>query len=91
MKIRDERERTKKYKDRKTQRNGTSYSENVRAKWFCYTLKLGFVQLMRKASLIFKLNLELSLSITLRERELYKSKHVMVEFRCLKYATYYPF
>ena len=37
-----------------------------------------------KASLIFKLNLELALSIILKERELYESKHVMVECRCLK-------
>ena len=91
MKIRDERERQKKYKDRKTLRNGTSYSENVRAKWFCYTFKLGFVQLMRKASLIFKLNLELPLSIILRERELYESKHVMVEFRFLKICNLLSF
>ena len=33
-------------------------------------VKLGFVQLIRKASLIFKSNLELALSITLKEREL---------------------
>ena len=28
----------------------TSYSESVRAKWFCYAFKLGFLQLIRKAS-----------------------------------------
>ena len=35
-----------------------SYSESVRTKWFCYAFKLGFIQLIRKASLIFKSNLE---------------------------------
>ena len=46
--------------------------------------KLGFAQLICKASLIFNLNLELALSIILKERELYESKHVAVECRCLK-------
>ena len=82
MKIIDERER-KKNKDRKTQRSGASYSESVRAKWFCCAFKLGFVQLICKASLIFKLNLELALSIILKERELYEPKHVVVDSRCL--------
>ena len=44
MKIIDERERQKN-KDRKTQRSGASYSESVRAKWFCCAFKLRFVQL----------------------------------------------
>ena len=35
-------------------------------------------------SLIFKSNLELALSIILKQRELYESKHVVVERRCLK-------
>ena len=48
-----------------------SYSERVRAKLFCSTFKLGFPQLICKASLIFKSNLELALSITLKQRELY--------------------
>ena len=38
--------------------SGASYSENVRAKWFCCAFKLGFVQVICKASLIFKSNLE---------------------------------
>ena len=76
--------RKAKNKDRKMQRSGASYSEIVRAKWFCCAFKLGFVQLICKASLIFKSNLELALSIILKERELYESKHVMVECRCLK-------
>ena len=31
-----------------------SYSENVIAKWFCCAFKLGFLQLLCKASLMFK-------------------------------------
>ena len=73
-----------KNKDRKMQRSGARYSESVRAKWFCCALKLGFVQSICKASLIFMSNLELALSIVLKERELHESKHVVVECRCLK-------
>ena len=83
MEIIDERERQKN-KDRKKERSGANYSESVRAKWFCCAFKLGFVQLICKVSLIFKSNLELALSIILKERELYESKHVVVECRCLK-------
>ena len=61
-----------------------SYSKMVRAKWFCCAFKLGFLQLICKASLIFKSNLELALSIILKERELNDSKYVAVECRCLK-------
>ena len=57
MEIIDKRERQKN-KDRKEQRSGASCSESVTAKWFCCTFKLGFVQLICKASLIFKSNLE---------------------------------
>ena len=39
-------EKGEKNKDRKTQRSGASYSESVRAKWFCYTFKLGFAELI---------------------------------------------
>ena len=45
-------EKGKKNKDRKTQRGGISYSESMRAKWFCCAFKLGFIQLICKASLI---------------------------------------
>ena len=80
MKTIDERgkERTTKEKQTKTERRkeNRSYSERVRAKWFCCAFKLGFLQLIRKASLIFKLNLELALSIILKQIELYESKHV---------------
>ena len=49
-----------------------------------YNNKLGFLQLICRASLIFKSNFELALSIFLKGRELYESKHVLVESRCLK-------
>ena len=61
-----------------------SYSERVRAKSFCCAFKLGFLQLICTASLIFKSNLQLALSIILKEKELHESKHVAVECRCLK-------
>ena len=61
-----------------------SYSERVRAKQFSSAFKLGFLQLICKTSLNFKSNLELNLSITLKEKELYESKHFVVESRCLK-------
>ena len=52
----------------KTEKNkgDKSYSERVRAKWLCCAFKLGFHQLISKASLIFKPNLELALSIILK-------------------------
>ena len=40
-----------------------TYSERVRAKRFCCAFKLGFLQLICKASLTCKSNLELALSI----------------------------
>ena len=73
----------RKKKRRKRTRGDKSYSERVRAKWFCCAFKLGLLQLICKASLIFKSNLELALSIILKQRELYESKHVAVECRCL--------
>ena len=90
MKIIDERERQKN-KDRKKQRSGASYNESVRAKWFCYAFNLGFLQLIRQSSLIFKSNLELVFLIILKERELYESRLVVVECRYLKYVTSYRF
>ena len=41
--------------------------------------------LLCKASLICKLNLELALSIILKQRELYESKHAVVECRLTQY------
>ena len=90
MKITDEGDKQKKKnKDRKTQKKGASYSEKVRAKWLC--CMLGFLQLICKASLICKSNLELAISIILKERELSESKNVMVECRCLKICNLLSF
>ena len=86
MKTIDEREMEKQNQKKqiKTERRkeNRSYSERVRAKWFCCAFKLGFLQLICKASLISKSNLELGLSIILKQRELYESKHA---------ETFYPF
>ena len=51
---------------------------------FSCPFKLGLLQLICKTFLIFKLNLELALSIILKQRALYESKHVAVECRYLK-------
>ena len=95
MKTMNEKEmqKTTKEKQTKTERSkvNRSYSERVRAKWFCFAFKLGFLKLICKPSLIFKSKLELTLSIILKQTELYESKHVTVECRCLKYETCYPF
>ena len=86
-------EKTTKEKQTKAERSkgNRSYNENVRAKWFCCAFKLGFLQSICKASLIFKLNLELALSVILKQRELYESNHFAVDCRCLKIEICYPF
>ena len=60
MKTTDEREmqRTTKEKQTKTEtsKENRSYSERLRATWFCCAFKLGFLQLICQASLIFKWN-----------------------------------
>ena len=77
-------EKKEKNKDKNEQRVYASFSESVRAKWFCCAFKLGFLQLICQASLIFKLNLELALSIVLKERELYELKYIAVKCKCSK-------
>ena len=88
MKTIDEREMQKSRKEKQTKiersKRNRGYSERLGVKWFCCAFKLGFLQLICKASLIFKSNLELALSIILKQRELYESKHVSEECRCLK-------
>ena len=95
MKIIDEREMQKKKEKKKTKteknKGDKSYSERMRAKWFCCAFKFkfllcvkGFLQLICKTCIIFKLNLVLTLSIILKERELHESKNVVVECKCLK-------
>ena len=83
MKIIDQRETQKKQRQERT-KGDRSYSERVRVKQFYCAFKLGFLQLICKASLIFKSNLELALSIILKQRELYESKYVAAECRCFK-------
>ena len=71
MKMIDEKETQKNKKNKtKTEKNkgNESYSERVRANWFCCVFNLGFLQLICKAPLIFKSNLDLVLSIILKER-----------------------
>ena len=72
----DERETQKQKKKQKKEQGragkvGESYSQSVTDKWLCWAFKFGFFQFIFKASLFFKSNLELVLSITLKERELY--------------------
>ena len=82
-----------KEKQKKTERNmgNRSYSQKVRPKWFCCSFKLGLLQSICQASLIVKSNLELALSIILKQRELYESKQVAVEGRCLKIWDFLSF
>ena len=71
MKTIDEWEMQKtKEKQAKTEmsKGNRSYSGRVRAKWFCCAFKQGFLQLICKASLIFKSKFELALSIILKQR-----------------------
>ena len=87
MKTIDERQ-MQKTKEKQTKAEGSKgnrgYSERVRAKWFCCEFKLSFLQLIYKASLIFKSNLVLALLIISKQKELYESNHVSEECRSLK-------
>ena len=86
MKEKRKKQQQKKQKNKQRQkraRGDRSYSERVRAKSVSCGFKLGFLQLICNASLIFKSNLELALSVILKPRRLYESKHVVVECRCL--------
>ena len=73
-----------KTKTERNKRGNTNYSESVRPTWFCCAFKLGFLQVICQASLIFKSNLGLALSITLKKGQLYQSKQVVMECSCLK-------
>ena len=61
--------KTNQNKDRKNQRCDTTFRERVRANRFCCAFKLGFLQLVCRASSIFKLRLQRALPINLKERE----------------------
>ena len=63
IKTMDARETQKQKQQKKQNKEDGSYSERVRDKWFCGAFKLVFLQLICKASLILKSNLELALSI----------------------------
>ena len=81
-------QKTTKEKQTKTERwkGNKSYNESVTV-WpfkFSRAYKLGFLQLICQASLIFNSNLKLALSIIIKQRELYESRHIAVECRCLK-------
>ena len=62
-------EKHEKKQRQKRTRGGRSFNERVRAKWLCCAFKLGFLQLICKAPSIFNTNLELVLSIFLKQRE----------------------
>ena len=55
-KITDERETKKKKKKTEKNKRDRNYSERVRAKQFCCVFKLGFLQLICKPSLIFRVS-----------------------------------
>ena len=69
MKTIDEREMQKTTKEKQTKaersKGNRSYSQRVRAKWFCSAFKLGFLQLICKPSLIFKSDLKSSFKRTI--------------------------
>ena len=88
----------KKYKKQKpkTENNkvgggGRNYSERVKATWLCYTFRLGFFQLICKASLTFRSSFELASSIILKQSELYESKYVPIECKSLEIWDFYLF
>ena len=58
IKIKDEREtqkqKQKQHTKKKQNKGDGSYNKRVRDKWFCWAFKLGFLELICKASLIFK-------------------------------------
>ena len=60
-KINAKNNKTKKQAKTERSKGNKNYSERVRAKWFCCAFNLGFLQLICKASLVFKSNLELAL------------------------------
>ena len=86
-------QKTTKEKETNTERSdgNRSYSQRVKAKWFPRAFMLDFLQLICQDSLIFKSNLELVLSIILKQRELYGSKHAAVDYRCLKVSDLLSF
>ena len=76
----------KEQKKNKQRQKGAMGTEPIVKGWElnAFVVHLSFLQLICKASLIFKSNLEFDLPIILKQRKLYESKHVAVECRCLK-------
>ena len=76
----------KQQKKNKQRQKGARGTEAIVKGWELsgFVVHLSFLQLICKASLIFKSNLESALSIILKQRELYESKHVSEECTCLK-------
>ena len=74
--------KNKKQKRKKRTRGTKAIAKGWEINDFVERFKSGFLQLICKASLIFKSNLELLYER--KERELYESKHDVVECRCLK-------
>ena len=64
---RKKKKKKKKDKKEKKKKDG-SYSKRMRDKRFCWAFKSSFLQLICKASLILKSNLDIALSIILKER-----------------------
>ena len=73
-----------KQRQERTKRGPQNYSETVKAKVICCVFKFGFFQSICKAFLIFMSNLELALSLILKERPLCESKDHMSECKCLE-------
>ena len=67
--MKEKRKKQKNKQRQKRARGNRSYCERVRVKSFCCAFKSDFLQLICNASLIFKSNLELALSIILKQRE----------------------
>ena len=65
-----------KEKRKKKNKGNGSYSEAVRDTWFCWGFKLGFLQLICKANLTFKWNLELAYQLSSR-KEKYMSQSML--------------
>ena len=76
----------KQQKKNKQRQKGAMGTEAIVKGWELsgFVVHLSFLQLICKASLIFKSNLEFALSVILKQRQLCQSKHVGMECTCLK-------
>ena len=82
--VRDNENNGWKRKEKKTERN-KGVTQAIVTVWELHDFFVGLSRLLLvicKTSLISKSNLELASSITLKERELYESKDIVVECRC---------